>query len=293
MSAGATKLVVGCGYLGSRVAARWRDAGSAVSIATRSAARAAEFAAAGYTPLVFDLAEQTTIPPLPEFDTVLFAVGFDRSAGRTIDQVYVQGLQNVVAALPAPPRCFVYISTTGVYGEGGGALVDEETACLPRRPGGIASLASEVRLVASPCGPRAVILRLAGIYGPGRVPRRETLLAGEPIHVAPDSWLNLIHVDDAATAVLTAERYARECPERLPRRFVISDGQPVRREEYYREVARLAGAPPPTFAPPADLAERRAGSDKRVSNARMRAELGFPLEHPNYQAGLQGIFAMP
>jgi nucleoside-diphosphate-sugar epimerase len=143
-------------------------------------------------------------------------------------------------------------------------------------------------LQAHPLGRRAIILRLAGIYGPGRIPRRHTLASGEPIAAPRDGWLNLIHVDDAARIVLAAEGI-----EELPRLYTVSDGHPPQRCEYYAELARLIGAPPPTFvAPPPDSpAALRAESSKRVSNRRLLSELKLELKFPSFRQGLAAIVA--
>ena len=103
---------------------------------------------------------------------------------------------------------FIYISTTGVYGPASGEWIDETTPPDPQRDGGRASLAAERALAASPFAARGVILRLAGIYGPGRVPFIEELCAGEPIPAPTTGYLNLIHVDDAAETVLAADSKA-------------------------------------------------------------------------------------
>jgi nucleoside-diphosphate-sugar epimerase len=100
--------------------------------------------------------------------------------------------------------------------------------------------------------------------------------------------LNLIHVDDAANVVLAAEERARP-----PRTYLVSDGQPVLRRQYYEMLAQLLGAPPPQFiAPAADSpAAERAASDKRISNQRMIEELGVQLAFPSYREGLAAIVA--
>ena len=110
----------------------------------------------------------------------------------------------MLAALPSDTGRFIYISTTGVYGTAGGEWVDEETPPDPQRDGGRASLAAEQVLAAHPLGARSIILRLAGIYGPGRVPFLDKLRAGEPIPAPSAGYLNLIHVDDAAAVVVAA-----------------------------------------------------------------------------------------
>ena len=106
------KLIVGCGYLGERVAERWREGGHSVYVMTRSEKRAAALRDLGYTPIVADVTRAETLKQLPAADTVLFAVGFDRSAGNSIHDVYVDGLSNVLTALPSAPGRLSYISTT-------------------------------------------------------------------------------------------------------------------------------------------------------------------------------------
>lgn len=282
------KLIFGCGYLGSRVARLWRQQGHEVLAVTRSPSKAAALAAAAITPLVADLCQPDTLAPiaqLGEIETVLFAVGFDRASGKSIREVYAGGVARVLQALPAVSR-FIYISSTGVYGQAAGDVVDETSPCDPIREGGQACLAAEKLLRQSHLADRTIVLRLAGIYGPDRIPRAKELQAGRPIAAPASGYLNLIHVDDAAQIVLLAE--AKASPPKL---YCVSDGQPVLRAEYYTELARLIGAPPPQFSdPPADSpAAQRAASDKQVSNARLMSELSPRLLYPSYREGLQAI----
>lgn len=288
-----TKLIFGCGYLGERVARRWRDAGDDVAVVTRSPAKAETFRRDGYKAVIADVTQPACLIELPVANTVLFAVGFDRQAGRSIGSVYAGGLKNVLAALPSDVGRLVYISTTGVYGNAGGEWVDEETPTDPQREGGRASLAAEEALWESSFADRGVVLRLAGIYGPGRIPFLDKLRAGEPIPAASTGHLNLIHVDDAAEVVVAAGKTVNGKLNRKRRVYCVSDGHPVERGVYYREVARLIGAPPPTFVPPESGSPRaaRAEADRRVSNSRMLAELGVRLQFPDYRRGLAAILA--
>jgi nucleoside-diphosphate-sugar epimerase len=280
------KLIFGCGYLGRRVAGLWRAKGATVFAVTRSAARAADLAASGIEPLVADLtmASQLKIPQ--DVRTVLFAVGFDRSGTASIDDVYVGGLARALESLPETVERFLYISSTGVYGKVTSGEVDETSPCEPTREGGRATLAAEELLRASKFADRAIILRLAGLYGPGRIPRAKDLVAGRPIDAPADGWLNLIHVDDAARIVLLAEDRCQP-----PRTYVVSDGHPVQRRAYYDELARQLGAPPPRFVePPVDSpAASRAASNKRVNPQRLFAELSPRLQYPSCREGLAAI----
>src|SRR5205823_814693 len=125
-----------------------------------------------------------------------------RSAKDSIRDVYVVGLANVLARLPPEGR-LIYVSSTGVYGAADGGEVDEGGRVGPLDEAGEVVLQAEELLRAE--RPDAIILRFAGIYGPGRLPREKAIRAGEPLPTDPDKWLNLIHVDDGAAAVLAAE----------------------------------------------------------------------------------------
>jgi nucleoside-diphosphate-sugar epimerase len=284
------KLIIGCGYLGLRVARLWQADGERVFAVTRSAERAASLAAEGLVPTVADVSDSTQLPLPQDIETVLWAVGYSKAPtggqGSSIHNVYVGGLANSLRALPQTVGRFFYISSTGVYGQVTGNEVDEDSPCQPTREGGKACLAAEELLRASPLANRTIILRLAGIYGPDRIPRSKDLLAGLPIDAPSDGWLNLIHVDDAARIVLLAEQRAQP-----PKLYVVSDGQPVIRGDYYRELAHLLGAPPPRFTePPANSpAAARAASDKRVNPRRLFADLSPALHYPSYREGLAAI----
>lgn len=131
--------------------------------------------------------------------------------------------------------------------------------------------------------PNTIILRFAGIYGPGRLLRQKAVAAGEPIVAGADRWLNLIHVEDGAQAVLAAEELGQ--PGRV---FNVCDGRPVLRCDFYTELARVLRAPPPRFQPPpADgPAPPHEQANRRISNARLLRELRFAYLCPSYLEGL-------
>jgi nucleoside-diphosphate-sugar epimerase len=275
-----TRLIIGCGYLGRRVASLWRARDERVFATTRSPGRAEELRQLGVEPVVGDVLDPDRLRGLPAADTVVFSVGFDRSAGRPMRDVYVGGLGNVLAALPPPGR-FVYVSSTGVYGHSGGEEVDEDAATEPAEESGRVVLEAE-RLLRQRL-PAAVVLRFAGIYGPGRLLRRQAVEAGEPLIGDPERWLNLIHVEDGAAAVLAAADHA-------PPGMVcnVADDRPVRRRDFYTLLARLLGAPAPRFVPPAPGAPLppHERTNRRVVNRRLRTELGLRLRYPSYEDGL-------
>ena len=282
------RLVLGYGYLGRRVAALWIERGDQVWAVTRSASRADQIRADGVTPIVADVTQCETLRGLPAVDTLLYAVGYDRTAEPSIHEVYAEGLRHTMQAVAATPRRVVYVSTTGVYGDAGGDWVDEQTPPAPAREGGAASLAAEGVLASGPWATRGVALRMAGLYGPGRLPYLDSLRRGEPIAAPRTGWLNLIHIDDAAAACDAAADAVSPPPV-----VCVVDDQPVERETYYASVAALLGAPPPTFTqpPPGSPRAARAGANKRVRNARLREALGVRLAYPTYTEGLRATLA--
>jgi nucleoside-diphosphate-sugar epimerase len=266
-----SNVILGCGYLGRVVARHWLAAGNQVTALTRL--RGDDLRALGIEPVVGDVTEPASLR-LPAADTVLYAIGLDRPAGKSMREVYVGGLTNVLSALPAPRR-FVYVSSTSVYGQTGGEWVDEDSPTGPAEENGRIVLECE-RLLRGRL-PDAIILRFAGIYGPGRLIKRAALERGEPLATDPDKTINLIHVEDGARAVVAAA-------ERGPAgaTYNVADGHPVTRREFYGELARLLGAPSPRFGPKA--ADR---TDRRIGNRRLRGELGLDLLYPDYRAGLR------
>ncbi|MBS0205978.1 MAG: SDR family oxidoreductase [Planctomycetes bacterium] len=280
------RLIIGCGYLGHRVALAWMADGYKVAALTRSATKGAEWSRAGIHPVIGDICEPTTLASLPAAETVLFAVGYDRSSGRSQQAVYVDGLNNVLRVLAGRTRRFIYISSSSVYGQSAGEWVDEMSECQPVQSGGKCCLAAE-QLVQTHFPPglttgSANVLRLSGIYGPGRLLSRvEALRAGETLSGRGDAWLNLIHVDDAVRAVLACER--RGQPGQT---YLVTDDRPIRRAEYYGRLAELADCPPPGFNPDAQPGRGSGGINKRCRNSRLRDELQVELQFPTINEGL-------
>ena len=273
------KLIVGCGYLGRRVAARWLAQGHRVLATTRSRERAEDLSRLGVEPVVCDVLDGASLAALPAVPVVLYCVGLDRSSGRSMREVYVEGLGNFLAARPRGR--LLYVSSTSVYGQTEGEEVDEEAATEPAEPSGQVVLEAE-RLLRQR-SPEAVLLRFAGIYGPGRLLRRRAIEAGERIAADPERWLNLIQVEDGAAAVLAAE--ARAAPGRVCN---VCDDRPVRRRDFYALLAQLLGAPAPRLVPPApgEPLPPHERANRRIRNQRLREELAAELRYASYEAGL-------
>lgn len=276
-------LIIGCGYLGLRVARNWLDAGETVHALTRSAERAREWQSQGLEPLIGDIMQPETLV-FPEVDAVLHAVGWDRGSSNTQSEVYIDGLRNVLERLPTTTRRFMHISSTSVYGQNAGEWVDELSPAEPQADNGKACLEAQQLLETWANGHtecRATTLRLSGIYGPDRLLSRiATLQAGQVFTGNPEAWLNLIHVDDAALAIDHCLRVPD--PGKL---YLISDDSPVHRRDYYHHLARLVGAPEPRFEALTDQTRRQF--NKRCQNLQAKRDLGWQPRFPTYRDGLQ------
>jgi len=296
------KLIIGCGYLGKRVAERWKQQGDEVFALTRSEETARRFREAGLSPIVGDVMRPGTLVFPEEVETCLYAVGLDRAAGFSQREVYVEGLQNVLNSVSFRPKRLIYISSTSVYGQDDGEEIAEDSPTVPARENGRACLDAENLLRHQAVGRHSVsakplstvehsdhglpasksaipwnILRLSGIYGPGRLlARKEKLMAREPLNGNPDGWLNLIHVDDAVQAVLRCEAH----PEAANEIFLISDDRPILRKEYYSLLAKQFGSPAPVFQGDS------SGLGKRCDNQKAREQLGFEPKYPSIAEGL-------
>ena len=279
------KLVIGCGYLGRRVAARWRRPAIASSPPRARADTPTSFNDPGWNPSFATYWTSVACAALPDAADVAYCVGLDRTAGVDMRTVYVDGLANVLTALAgrrnptAGVGRFVYVSSTGVYAQSDGEEVDETAATAPAAESGRVVLDAERLLHRR--RPDAIILRFAGIYGPGRLIREKTVRAGEPLSGDPDQWLNLIHVEDGAAAVVAALERGR--PGGV---YNVCDDRPVRRRDFYTRMAEVLGAPPPRFAPSAEGADADR-VNRRIVNRRMREELAVALRYPSYEEGLE------
>ena len=282
-----TTLIIGCGYLGQRLGPLLRQQGERVFGTVRSAHRAALIATLGIEAIIADVLVPDSLRQLPEADRLFYSVGYDRASGSSMQTVYVDGLQNVLDKLPHSVTRVVYASSTGVYGQTDGEWVDETSLTCPQHESGRVCLAAEQRVSdwasTNDQSASAIILRFAGLYGPGRMVRRSILERGEPIPGDPQKFLNLIHIDDAARTAAAA--LAATKAESI---YVVSDDRPVTRQEYYSRMATLLGTPGPRFEPPAPGSPEAArdATNKRIANHRIKSDLGIALFYPDITTGL-------
>ncbi|MCA9125774.1 MAG: NAD-dependent epimerase/dehydratase family protein [Planctomycetales bacterium] len=276
-------LIVGCGYVGMRVAERCIATGIHVSALTRSSQRVNELQNVGIAPIVADWNGQ--LPTLAEFDYVLVSVPHREGENHDGEQTHVHGLARLLGSLPSGWCKLLYLSTTGVYGDCPGQVVDESTEPSPTRLGPRIALAAEDWLIQNVAKEKLAILRLAGIYGPGRLPLISRVIAGEALAVPAAGYVNLVHVEDIARMIMIVFSTRLELST-----YVFSDGHPVQRRCFYGHAAQLCQAPAPVFVDPAagDNSARRA-TDKRVNPQRLLAETNFVFDYPDYRIGLENL----
>ena len=194
----------------------------------------------------------------------------------------------------ARPSVLLYVSTTGVYGDTAGQVVTEASPVTPSSDRGRRRAAAEqlVREWCSARDVRCVVLRVPGIYGPGRLPL-ERLRRGEPAIRPEDAGPgNRIHVDDLVTACIAAlERPVRGI-------FNVTDGDHASTTEFVQRTAALAGLPPPPLVALAEAPGRISPGmlsflveSRRVDNRRMREELGVEPRYARLDAGIAASLA--
>lgn len=283
-------LIIGCGDLGGRVARLWQGAGVPVIGVVRGDPSVKRLHRAGVTPIRADLDRPATLGGLNARGALVYYLAPPPRAGSRETR-----LANLLAAWSGVPERWVHLSTTAVYGDCGGAWVDEGAPLRPTTDRGRRRLDGEQRLAAWAAGRDLcwTVLRVPGIYGPGRLPLAR-LRSGRPLPpVAESGYTNRIHVDDLAAACVAAARRGR-----CGAAYNISDGNPLPFTEYFRRVARACGLPPPPEAParsgafgPEFLSYLR--ESRRIDNRRMREELGVELRYPDLDTALAGLCGSP
>jgi nucleoside-diphosphate-sugar epimerase len=279
-------LCFGLGFSARLLAERLAAKGWTISATSRSAEGAEKISAMGYRGLVFDGSA-----PLPEdaFAGVTHIV-VSAPPGGDGDPV-VQQHAALFAARARQFRWIGYLSTTGVYGDHGGALVTEETPLTPNTERGHKRLMAETQWLAlwRAHGLPVHIFRLAGIYGPGRN-QLLSLKDGTAKRVIKDGQIfSRIHVEDIAT-VLEASM-AKPNPGGA---YNVCDDEASPPQEVVEFGARLLGLPvPPAIAfeeaELSPMARSFYADSKRVSNARLKQELGVRLRYPSFREGLAEI----
>ena len=272
-------VIAGCGYVGNALAGMLMTEGHEVFGVRRNV----DALAAGVRGIAGDLAEPSALGPAPpRVEYAVFAVGADGGTEKAYRRAYLDGLAGFLQWLldeGQRPKRIVMTSSTSVYGQRRGEVITEASPTHPTQFRGETLLASE-GLVAASTIP-SVVVRLGGIYGPGRTRLVQRARSGELVLRGREHYTNRIHRDDAAGLI----RHLLFHPDPAPLYLGVDDHS-AEEAELYAWLAKETGGPPPGLpdedAGPSD--RRREVGSKRCSNALAR-ESGYRFRYPTYREG--------
>jgi nucleoside-diphosphate-sugar epimerase len=267
----------GFGFSARTLAARLQGGDWKVSATSRSAEGIAEISASGGNGFLFD----ATLEIPPDVTHVLSSAPPDET-GDPVLRLLASQIQNLKAV-----KWVGYLSTTGVYGDKGGDWVDEDTVLAPNTSRGQRRLDAE-RAWAQ-LGLPTNMFRLAGIYGPGRNQLLTVRNGTARRIIKPGQIFSRIHVADIAGVILAS--ITKPNPNRA---YNVCDDEPCPPQDVVAYAAQLLGLPLPPEIPYDEaelspMARSFYADSKRVSNARMKNELGYLLQYPNYRIGLTAL----
>ncbi|TFB70942.1 SDR family NAD(P)-dependent oxidoreductase [Cryobacterium sp. Hz9] len=280
-----TVLIAGCGDLGTEVGLRFARLGHTVVGLRRNAS----VLPADVTGQSIDLSiEKPVIPSDTEF--VVVAISADSPTIDAYRAAYLDGLRNLLDALDharITPRRVLLVSSTAVYDVNDGSWVDEQTPAHPK-PGTDSIVLDTERMLHSRI-PTATVLRLSGIYGPGRERLIDQVRGARAILSADSRHTNRIHRDDAAAAIV--HLLVRD-DEPAPL-YLGVDSAPVPGNEVLTFLAAELGLAEPTLAPvsgPVANRESQRGGDKLLRNQLLR-DTGFTFTYPTYREGYRALLS--
>ncbi|MDF3058565.1 MAG: epimerase [Rariglobus sp.] len=282
-------VVFGAGYAGGAVARQALARGLRVTALTRNADKARVLVDAGVDVIVDDLAAETWHARLPEgADLVLNCVSSGGGGPEGYRHSYVGGMRSILAwAGRIPVGTLVYTSSTSVYPQDGGVRVDEEAPVDETRAAGSAIVDSEDLLLAWTGGARRFVLRLAGIYGPGRHYLVDQLRDGSgEVAGRGDHRLNLIHRDDIVSAIWAAFNAPAEVAGGI---FNVADDGAAPKAEIAAFIAGKLSLPVPRFTGEPAQGRRRVTPDRVITNDKIKRVLGWRPVYPTYREGYAAI----
>ncbi len=274
-------LIAGCGYVGRALGRRLAAQGAEIWGLRRSPETVDP--EGGIRPIAADLSDPTTLRNLPpDLDGVVYSVSAGGSTPEAYRASYVTGLRNLLEV--TTPRRLIFVSSTAVYGDRQGAWTDEDSPAEPDHFSGRILL--EAERIALGCAFSSVILRLGGIYGPGRERLIREVAERRALRPAVPTFTNRIHRDDVAGAI--AHLLALERPEPV---YLGVDCEPADLGAVSAWIAARLGLPRPAEASAVGDGRTSRGS-KRCSNARLVAS-GYPFLYPTFREGYGVLINRP
>jgi len=285
-----TILVVGAGYAGSAVARYFRAKGQRVYGVVQSEKSAEALRKDDIQPVVADLTRPETLQALPPANFVLISAAPDERTDEAYRRIYLEGVKHALTAIghKLRPHFIIYLSSTGVYGSHHQDEVDESTAPEPDTERGKILLEAEEQILNS--GYASAVLRLSGIYGPGRnrlgafrdktwpIP---TIRDGSLRGPVPNPYMNMIHVEDIAEAVALLFKTAESGEV-----YLGVDDEPVRASEFCGWLSEQTGIS--TGAIEWD----RSKPGKRCRNQKLK-DLGWKPKFPTFREGYRSLDHFP
>lgn len=271
-------VIAGCGYVGNALAQLLMSEGHEVFGIRRDISNLMP----GIRGIQGDLSEPRSLGPAPpRVEYAVYAVAADEGTEKAYRNAYVDGLAGFLEWLADEgqrPKRIAMTSSTSVYGQRRSEPIDEDSPTHPTHFRGETLLTSERLLAAS--GLSSVVVRLGGIYGPGRTSLIDRARSGALRLREGQHYTNRIHLDDAAG--LIRHLLFHEAPAPL---YLGVDDESAEEADVYRWIADAAGAPAPEIAEPdAANARRRDVGSKRCSN-RLARESGYPFRYPTFREG--------
>lgn len=279
-------LIVGCGYVGLPLGVELVGLGHEVFGLRRSTGGEEELTRAGITPLVGDVTDPASLAALPgPFDWVINCVSSTKGGADEYRSVYLEGTRNLIAWLaPTLIKKFIYTSSTSVYGQTDSSLVKESSPTTPQSETSQLLVETEKLLVAAATEQKfpAVILRVAGIYGPDRGHLFLQYLKNEArISGKGDRLINMIHRGDLIGGIIAALKNGR-----AGEIYNAVDDEPVTQQHFFRWLSETLGKwMPPTATEEENAARKRGLTNKKVSNRKAKMELGWQLKYPTFRQG--------
>ena len=269
-------LIAGCGYVGEAAANQFHAYGWEVQGWTGSAESAAKLSPRPYVVRAVDVGDAKAVAAAGgEFDVVIHCVSSRGGDEQQYRRLYFEGARNLRAAFPEAKLLFT--SSTSVYAQSDGSVVDETSAAEPRHEKG--KILRETEELVRAAG--GIVLRLAGIHGPARSAIVTRFLHGKMTAGAPERFLNQIHRDDIVSALLLLAQRREEYSGEI---FNVAGDQPIKASEAYDWLAPRLRKPVPVATAGAGPS-KRGESNKQVSNEKLRA-LGWTPRYPTFQAAM-------
>ncbi len=267
--------IVGCGYVGTAVGRQLVRDGWSVLGTTTSGHRVAELEAAGIDARVVRVADEASLrDALAGRSIVLVTLAPARDA-ESYAAVYLEGMRHIVNTIdPVHIRRVIYTSSTGVYAQDDGSVVDEDSATQPTQANGRVLVATEQVLLQAGIAKdfAAIVVRLGGIYGPDRDPADRVIRLSGTSQTGGERFVNLIHIDDVVeslSAMMTIE---------FAGVLNLTDNHPITRRELYDKIlADRSMAPIEWRCDPMEI-----GRGKRVSSDRAESMLGLKLRRHRF-----------